>query len=62
MLDGYTDADMTGDFDNRKSTSEYLMIFTGRAVSCQNKLQKCITFSSTEAEYIATTEACKEIL
>ncbi|XP_071909816.1 secreted RxLR effector protein 161-like [Coffea arabica] len=62
MLDGYTNADMAGDLDNRKSTSGYLMIFAGGAVSWQSKLQKCIALSSMEAEYIATTEACKETL
>ncbi|XP_071921747.1 disease resistance protein At4g27190-like [Coffea arabica] len=60
MLDGYTDADMAGDLDNGKSTSGYLMIFVGGAVSWQSKLQKCIALSSTKAEYIAITEACKE--
>ena len=28
MLDGYTDVDMTGDLNNKKSISGYLMIFT----------------------------------
>ena len=30
---GYTDADMAGDFDNRKSTSGYLFTFARGAVS-----------------------------
>ena len=62
MLDGYADADMAGDLDNRKSTSGYLMTFAGGAMSWQSKLQKCIALSTTEAEYIAVTEACKETL
>lgn len=62
ILDGYTDSDMGGDLDKRKSTSGYLMIFGGGAVSWESRLQKCIALSSTEAEYIAATEACKEIL
>ena len=33
ILDGYTDADMTGDLDNRKPTFRYLMIFAREAVS-----------------------------
>lgn len=33
ILCGYTDADMAGDVDNRKSTSWYMMIFVGGAVS-----------------------------
>ncbi|KAL9273201.1 Retrovirus-related Pol polyprotein from transposon TNT 1-94-like protein, partial [Drosera capensis] len=54
VLEGYTDADMAGDLDHRKSTS-------GGAVSWQSKLQKCVALSTTEAEYIAATEAGKEL-
>ena len=62
VLDGYTDADMAGDCDSRKSTSGFLMTFAGGAVSWQSRLQKCVALSTTEAEYIAVTEACKEAL
>jgi len=62
MLNAYTDADMAGDVDSRKSTSGYLTTFAGGAVSWQSKLQKCVALSTTEAEYIAATEAFKEIL
>jgi hypothetical protein len=62
VLDGYTDADMAGDIDYRKSTSRYLITFAERAVSWQSKLQKCIALSTTEAEYIAITEVSKELL
>ncbi len=62
VLDGYTDADMAGHIDSRKSTSGYLMIFAGGAVSWQSKLKKCMALSTTETEYIAVTEACKEML
>ena len=58
MLDGFTDSDMAGDIDSRKSTSGYLMTFAGGAVAWQSKLQKCVTLSTTEAEFIAITEAC----
>ena len=33
VLNGYTDADMAGDVDYRKSTSGYMMTFAGGAVS-----------------------------
>ncbi|KAK9697582.1 hypothetical protein RND81_08G046600, partial [Saponaria officinalis] len=46
----------------KKSTSGYLTTFAGGAVSWQSKLQKCVTLSTTEAEYIAAAEACKEML
>ena len=62
VLEGYTDADMVGDLDGRKSTSGYLFTFVGGAISWQSKLQKCVTLSTTEAEYIATTKAGKGIL
>ena len=62
MLAGYTDADMAGDMDSRKSTSGYLITFAGGAVSWQSKLQKCVALSTTEAEFIAATEARKELL
>ena len=62
LLVGYTDADMAGEVDTRKSTSGYLITFSGGAVSWQSKLQKCVALSTTEAEFIAATEACKEML
>ena len=62
VLEGYTNADLAGDIDSRKSTSGYLTTFAGGAISWQSKLQKCIALSTTEAEYIASTKACKEML
>lgn len=62
ILDRFTDSDMAGDVDSRKSTSGYLMTFAGGAVAWQSKLQKCVALSTTEAEFIAITEACKEEL
>ena len=62
ILDGYADADMAGDLDGRKSISGYLFTFAGGAVSWQSRLQKCVALSTTEAEYIALTEAGKEAL
>jgi len=62
LLVGYTDADMAGDVDTRKSTSGFLITFAGGAVAWQSRLQKCVALSTTEAEFIAATEACKELL
>ena len=61
-LRGFTDADMAGDVDTRKSTSGYVIIFAGGAISWQSRLQKCVALSTTEAEFIAATEAYKEML
>ena len=38
------------------------LLLQGGAVSWQSKLQKCVALSTTEAEYIAVTEAGKEML
>ena len=62
VLVGYTDADMAGDVDTRRSTSGYLITFSGGAVSWQSRLQKCVALSTTEAEFIVATEASKELL
>ena len=57
---GYTDVDYVGDMDKRRSTSGYVFIFTGGAISWRSRLQNCTSMSTTEAEYIAAFEACKE--
>ena len=62
VLEGFTDVDMAGDFNNRKSTSGYLFTFARGVVSWQSKLQKCMALSTLEVECTATTETTKEIL
>lgn len=58
----YTDSYMANDIDTRRSTSGYVFTFGGAVMSQQSKLQKCVTISSTTAEYIFIIDACKEIL
>ncbi|MCO5551322.1 hypothetical protein L7F22_004823 [Adiantum nelumboides] len=57
---GYTDSDYAGDLDKRRSTSGYVFTLAGGAISWRFQLQDCITQFTTEAEYIAANEACKE--
>ena len=38
VLDGYTDVDMAGNIDSRKSTPRYLMTFAGGAMSWHSRL------------------------
>ena len=61
-LQGYVDADNGGDIDSRKSTSGYVYTFGGTAISWVSKLQKIVALSSCEAEYVAVTEATKEMM
>ena len=62
ILEGYVNANWTGDLDGRKSTSGYLFTFEGGVVSWQSRLQNCVALSTTKAEYIATNEAGKKML
>ncbi len=59
---GYTDFDLAGDPDSRKSTSGFIITFAGGAIAWQSRLQKCVALSTTEAEFIAVSEGCKELL
>ena len=62
VLKAFTDLDMAQDSYSRKSISGYLVTFGGGAVSWQSWLQKCISLSTTESEFIDATEASKEML
>ncbi|KAH7415911.1 hypothetical protein KP509_14G065700 [Ceratopteris richardii] len=57
---GYSDADWGGDKISLQSTSSSLYHFAGAALSWQSKKQDRVTLSSTEAEYVAMTQALKE--
>uniref|UniRef100_A0A803NLF0 Retrovirus-related Pol polyprotein from transposon TNT 1-94 n=1 Tax=Cannabis sativa TaxID=3483 RepID=A0A803NLF0_CANSA len=46
--------------DSRKSTSAYILLMGGSCVSWKVQLQPVVALSTTESEYIATTEAIKE--
>ncbi|CAM6086082.1 unnamed protein product [Calypogeia fissa] len=59
---GYVDSDYGGDLDHRKSTSGYTFTLAGGCVSWRSTKQKCISQSSTEAEYVAAAEATKEAI
>ena len=56
------DADSAGNVDIRRSTIGYVYTLGGTAVSWGSQLQKIVALSTTEAEYVATTEASKEMV
>ena len=62
MPEGFKDAHMAKDVDTRKSTFSYLYTFVGAVVSWVSRLQKVVSLSTIEVEYIASTEACKEMM
>ena len=57
---GYSDADWAGDPDTSRSTTAYIFMSAGGAVSWMSRLQPTVALSSTEAEYMALCEAVKE--
>ena len=57
---GYVDSDFAGDLDKSKSTTGYVFILASGAVSWVSKLQSVVALSTTEAEYVAATQASKE--
>ncbi|KAH9789507.1 Integrase catalytic domain-containing protein [Citrus sinensis] len=59
---GYVDSDFAGDLDKRKSITGYVFALAGAAVSWVSKLQTVVALSTTEAEYMAATQACKEAI
>ena len=59
---GYVDSDYAGCIDTRRSLTGYVFTVQGGCVSWKANLQKVVALSSTEAEYMAATEAIKEAI
>ncbi|KAE8661311.1 hypothetical protein F3Y22_tig00113726pilonHSYRG00149 [Hibiscus syriacus] len=59
---GYCDSDYTGDLDKRRSTTGYVFTFVKAPVSWKSTLQSTVALSTTEAEYMAVTEAVNEAI
>ena len=57
----YSDADYAGCPDTAKSTSGYVLLMGGAAVSWSSKLQTRVARSSTESEYVAGESASREM-
>lgn len=57
---GYADANWAEDRNDRKSNSDYIFKVHGGVVSWRCRKQSCVSLSSTEAEFIALSEACQE--
>ncbi|GKA50103.1 retrovirus-related pol polyprotein from transposon TNT 1-94 [Tanacetum coccineum] len=58
----YTDADHAECQDTRRSTAGSAQFLGDKLVSWSSKKQKCTAISSTEAEYIALSGCCAQIL
>ena len=54
--------DASPDLNDRKSTSGYVFLMNGAAVSWQSKKQTCVALSTAEAEFVALSAATQEAL
>ena len=62
LLEGYTDADWANCTSDRRSYTGYCFRLADGPVSWASKKQPTVALSSTEAEYMALTEAAKEAI
>ncbi|CAM9816285.1 unnamed protein product [Chrysoparadoxa australica] len=60
QLEAFVDSDYAGDVNGR-STTGYVIMFGGAAVSWKSKLQPSVSLSSSEAEYRALSECGAEV-
>jgi hypothetical protein len=56
-LVGYSDSDLAGDVDDRKSTSGCVFLLGSSLVTWASQKQRVVALSSCEAEYIASANA-----
>ncbi|KAK8708632.1 hypothetical protein V6N13_059670 [Hibiscus sabdariffa] len=59
-IKGYTDASFQTDKDDSRSQSGFVFCLNGGAVSWKSSKEDTVAYSTTEAEYIADSEAAKE--
>jgi hypothetical protein len=61
-LIGYVDSDYAGDLDRHRSRTGYVFTVGSCAVRWKVVLQPIVALSTTEAQYMAIVEACKELI
>jgi hypothetical protein len=61
-LSGLVDSDFASDIDTHKSMTGYLMVLNGGPISWKASRQGGVTLSSSEAEFVAASQAGQEVL
>ncbi|GJU41883.1 retrovirus-related pol polyprotein from transposon TNT 1-94 [Tanacetum coccineum] len=61
-LTAFSDADHAGCIDTRKSTSGGIQFLDDKLVSWMSKKQNCTAMSSVEAEYVALSASCAQVM
>jgi hypothetical protein len=62
QITAFCDSDWAQDKDDRRSTSGYVLILAGGPIVWQSRKQPTVSHSATEAEFVALTEATKDVL
>jgi len=60
-LQGYSDANWAGDMDTRRSTTGYVVMLNNGAIAWKSRRQPTVALSTMESEYMALTDATKEL-
>ena len=61
-ITAFVDSDWAGCIDTRRSTMGYVIHVANGPVSWKSKLMKTLALSSCEAEFMALTEVCRELM
>lgn len=61
-MKAFSDSDFAGDTDTRRSVSGFVIYVNDSPIAWRSRGQKSVSLSSTESEYIATSEVAMEIL
>lgn len=61
QLEAFSDADYTSD-ESHRSTSDILISMNGFPIYWRSQLQKIVTLSTTEAEFVSGSDATKQLI
>ena len=61
-LKGKSDSDFSGDREKRLSVTGYIIYLLNVPIAWRSKAQRNVTLSSTEAEYVALSKICAELM
>ena len=59
---GFVDSDWAGCPDTRRSTSGFVFILNGAAISWKSKRQTSVALSTAEAEYVSASSMVQEVI
>lgn len=57
----YADADWANDLNDRRSYTGFVVKLGNNLINWESRKQRCVALSSTEAEYLAIGDVCKDL-